>query len=128
METETRHFANCSSPLCLEAKDIDDKSIWYVDEPICNKQPKTGIPNWVKQQKKIVRKAKSKDIGYFTLGMLKRDCIISGGINGIEGDRFDEKEQIKRWFKKHPTKRVRSEKERKMLADLLKENTKNIKR
>jgi len=118
MQKDTLHFIHCSAPLCLDANDLRDDMIWYPsDEAICSAQPKTGVPNWIKQQRKIVRATKGRDIGYFTLKMLKRNCVIAKGIKGIDGDKQNTNWQIKRWFEKHRTKRKLSEAEQQKLED-----------
>ena len=117
---KTKHFINCSAPLCLEANDIDDESIWYPSEDICSAQPKGGVPNWIKTQRKIKRKAEGKDIGFFSLKMLKRNCVICKGIKGINGDKINTGFQEKKWFEKHPVKRKKSEAEKQKFADRMK--------
>ena len=119
---KTRHFENCSAPLCLEADDITDDMIWYSDEEICNANSKNGVPNWIKQQRKIAKKAKGKNIGFFTFKMLKRNCVIGSGIKGIDGDRYDVEDQVKRWFRGHKEKRVLTEKEKEILKKRLNKN------
>jgi len=120
---KTPHFEKCTAPLCLEADDIDDNSIWYANEPICSAQPKTGTPNWIKQQRKIARQTKQNpEIGFFTLEMLKRNCVVGKGMKGINGDKQNTKWQIKRWFEKHKTKRKLSEKEKEVIRERFKKN------
>ena len=119
---KTYHFDSCSAPLCLQASDLEDDSIWYTDEEICNANTNGRTPDWIKQQRKIAKLSKGKDVGFFTLKMLKRNCIIRTGIRGIDGDKNNVKEQKERWFKNHKPKRKRSEEEKKVSRERFKKN------
>jgi hypothetical protein len=66
-----KFYGSCSAPLCPMLSDEQNTNcIWYPDEDICRKRK--GLPDWVKQQRKIAKKAKPENFWhYFTLDMLK---------------------------------------------------------
>jgi hypothetical protein len=73
--------------------------VWFADEDMCRL---ADIPDWVKRQKRISRKAAPG--GYFTVAMLKQDCHISKGIKGIDPDGTDKERAVweAAWFTAHP--------------------------
>jgi hypothetical protein len=95
---DCKYFDGCSAPVC--PKDPrQEKTAWFPDEDVCRL---SDVPDWVKRQRKISRKAAQG--GYFTLAMLKQDCRIAQGIKGIDPDGTDkerEKDEAA-WFKAHP--------------------------
>jgi len=128
---ECKRYDTCSAPLCP----MDDQSlqngIWYPDEEICHNQAYRSL-TWIKNQKKIAKKACPVGIGprkkgydsygvgsygagamdrYFTLKMLDRNIVIRKGIEGLDPD-HDEAYQLRRWLKAHPEKRELSKTER----------------
>ena len=59
---------------------------------------------WVKQQRKVVKKAKTGNYGYyFTIEMLKVPFRVTEGVKGLDPDRevSEEPAQMTRWFKRH---------------------------
>jgi len=95
----------CEAPFCpLESNDL---AIWYATEEICRNRDHKNIP-WVQAQRKIAKVAAT---GYFTLGMLKQDCFIKAGIQGLDPDR-EERPQLQLWLKKHPQKQNISDEDR----------------
>ena len=104
-----RHFNTCSAPLCPQ----DEASfgcIWFADEEICIRQT---VPDWVRRQRKIAKKVKSWEVGYFTQGMLDHNCVVGVGMKGLNPDSEDSQENMeKRWFKKHPMIREKTEEEK----------------
>jgi hypothetical protein len=48
-----RHFDGCSAPLCPRDEGIADRT-WFAGEGVCRL---ADIPDWVKRQRKIVKKA-----------------------------------------------------------------------
>lgn len=96
-------FEGCSSPLC-PLDPVSLKGIWYPDEEICRSRTHADLP-WIKGQRKIGR---VKARGYFTLEMLRRNCIVKRGIAGL--DPVEEEEpQLRRWLADHPARRGMSE-------------------
>ena len=114
---ECPHYNKCSSPLCPLDEDSLENGIWFPDEEIC-KRNEFARKTWVRNQKKIQRRAKNIN-GYFTLNMLKRNCVVKGGICGIDPDKPAES-QIEAWLAAHKTKRKLSEEEKKVLRDRFK--------
>ena len=95
---DCRYFDGCSAPLCPKDEGVADRT-WFPDEDICRL---ADVPEWVKRQKKVSRKAAQG--GYFTLAMLKQDCRIKEGMKGIDPDGTDEKRAADEaaWFMAHP--------------------------
>jgi hypothetical protein len=96
----------CSGPLCPLDEESLAEAVWFSSEDICT--AKRG--KWITAQKKIAKKSKDDDT-YYTLGMLKQDCVIGSAIKGLSPER-DHEEQLAAWLKKHPTKRSLTEEER----------------
>jgi hypothetical protein len=98
-----KFYEGCSAPLCPVLSDEQNsKYIWYPDEEICRKRK--GLPDWVKQQRKIAKKAKPEYFGYyFTLGMLKVRFRVTSSAKGLDPNMDLEKEglQLKAWHKKY---------------------------
>jgi hypothetical protein len=95
---DCKYFDGCSAPLCPKDEGVADRT-WFPDEDICRL---ADVPDWVKRQKKISRKAATG--GYFTLAMLKQDCRISKGMKGIDPDGTDRERAADEaaWFTAHP--------------------------
>jgi hypothetical protein len=95
---DCKYFDGCSAPLCPKDEGIADRT-WFPDEDICRL---SDIPDWVKRQRKVSRKAAPG--GYFTLAMLKHDCRISKGMKGIDPDGTDKERAADEaaWFTTHP--------------------------
>jgi hypothetical protein len=102
---DCKYFDGCSAPLCPGDEGVADRT-WFPDEDICRL---SDIPDWVKHQRKVSRKAAMG--GNFTVAMLKHDCRISKGMKGIDPDGTDTERAADEaaWFKAHP---VITEKER----------------
>jgi len=108
-------FSNCSAPICL-LDPTKENCIWLPDEEICKKN---FPPKWVKNQKKIQKRGKDSN-NYYTFKMLKRNCVIAKGITGIipEGiGRSSLEIREKNWLKKHPAKKILTEKEKEVLRE-----------
>ena len=74
----------------------------YPDEDICVLQ-KANQVDWVRQQRKIIRK--TRDLrSFYTHRMLEQKCVIGVAIQGIDAGSFaDQKTELeKEWIKKHP--------------------------
>lgn len=100
-------FESCVAPLCpLDQASL--KGVWYADEEICRSRTYANIA-WIKAQRKIGRVGAK---GYFTLEMLRRNCIVKKGIAGLDSDAMEEP-QLGRWLADHPERRGMSE-EKKM--------------
>jgi hypothetical protein len=98
-----KFYGSCSAPLCPMLSDEQNTNcIWYPDEDICRKRK--GLPDWVKQQRKIAKKAKPENFWhYFTLDMLKVRFRVTCNVKGLDPnmDLEKEKRQLKAWFGKH---------------------------
>jgi hypothetical protein len=112
-------FESCSAPLCP----IDEESlrvgIWYSDEEVCKLREYQSLP-WIKMQKKIA-KVKARPDRYFTLSMLKRNCVVKRGIEGLDPDKEkrENARQLKRWMSQHPPKKEISLEERQAIGKRL---------
>lgn len=106
----------CGAVLCPLDKERLNIGAWYPDEAYCCKIP---VPNWVRVQRKVAKKARDKE-RYFTYGMLTRNCKIAKGILGLDPDK-DEAAQLIKWFGAHPPKKELSILEKKIIAKRFKE-------
>ena len=78
---ECKFYENCSAPLCP----LDSGNhVWFPDEGICRNKL-----DWVKNQKKIAKKAKDRE-GYYTIDMLKQIQRVTAGIVGADPDRVND--------------------------------------
>jgi len=100
---ECNFYEKCSAPICpMEPDKTNNHYPWYPDEEICRKRK--DLPAWVKQQRKIAKKAKPENLGYyFTLEMLKIPFRVTNQVKGLDPDKFlkDEPKQLKQWLKTH---------------------------
>ena len=101
---QCRRFDSCSASLCPLDPEHLKIGVFYPDEEICRLKK---IPNWIRRQKKIKKKAKDID-KYFTYEMLKHNCVIGKGMKGLDPDLPEEK-QLRVWYEKHPPKKPRTE-------------------
>ena len=106
----------CDAPLCPLDKDIEQR-YWFPDEPICRAKKFSEV-DWIRNQRKIKKRGLDNS-RYFTLEMLKRNCVIRRGIKGLNPDLpcDTEEERIRRWLARHPPRRSISTDERQRLAD-----------
>ena len=112
---ECKMYEVCEAPFCpLESNSL---IIWYAGEEICREREHKSLP-WGQAQRKL---AKVKSTGYFTLAMLKQDCFIKAGIQGLDPDK-EEKSQLQLWLKNHPQKQKISDEDRAQRRDLMKKN------
>ena len=102
-------FDTCSAPLCPMDEQSLENGLWYPDEEVCTLKKHGGLP-WIRKQRKLIKRAARVD-RYFTLEMLERNCIVRGGIEGLDPD-VPEELQLKRWLNAHPEKRKLSWEER----------------
>jgi hypothetical protein len=98
-----KFYEGCSAQICPILSDEQNSNyIWYPDEEICRKRK--GLPDWVKQQRKIAKKAKPDNCWhYFTLDMLKVRFRVTSCAEGLDPNMDLEKEgqQLKAWHKKY---------------------------
>ena len=75
---------------------------WYPKEEIF-RYLTANQTDWVRQQRKISRKAKD-NLTFFTHRMLSHRCRICSGIKGIDPDRSESKrsEEERKWLSSHP--------------------------
>ena len=105
---DCKYFHYCDASLCpLDEKHLKIGS-WYPDGKICRLKK---VPLWVRNQKKIAKKYKNAN-RYFTHRMLKQNCIIRSGIEGLDPNKNKEP-QLRAWLKKHPQKPLRIRKTKK---------------
>jgi hypothetical protein len=99
--------------MCPKAEGIANYT-WFPDEDICRL---ADVPEWVKRQKKVSRKAALG--GYFTLAMLKHDCQIRKGMKGIDPDGSDKERAAdeKAWFKAHPVMTAETREKLRVIAE-----------
>ena len=102
-----KNYQVCGAPICpMDERSL--KCIWYPDEEICISSA-YGNLTWIKAQRKIA-KTSAQANRYFTVEMLEANCVIRKGIIGLDPN-VDEKPQLQRWLKEHPSKRILSEEE-----------------
>ncbi len=101
-----KHWDKCSAPLCPLNL---NKGIWYPNEEVCSNRKFFGL-QWVKNQKKIAKRAGDKD-SFFTVNMLDRKITIRTGIKGLNPDTANEADEAK-WIEEHPPKKVLTEEEK----------------
>ena len=90
IKQECKSFDSCSATLC--PLDSNPKHLWCCDTEVC--RLRTGIPDWVKTQKKIAKYNNAPDQG-FTIKMLEaipEGKFISVGITTKTG--YDRKKEI----------------------------------
>ena len=111
---DCRYFDGCSAPMCPKDNNVKQRT-WFPDEDICSLK---DVPEWVKRQRKIAKKAVGFEAGYFTLAMLIRNCFIAKGIKGLDPDKpeKDREKDENQWLEKHPIKKAVSENEREKRA------------
>jgi hypothetical protein len=127
-----RYFDGCSAPLCPKDEGIAERT-WFPDEDMCRL---ICVPEWVKRQRRVSRKAALGCAlsgalgcalsGYFTVAMLKRDCRISKGMKGIDPNGTDKTRAADEaaWFTAHPV--ITEEDREKYKARAEKINTKSL--
>ena len=104
-------FEDCHAPLC-PLDQISLNGVWYADEEICRSRSYTALP-WIRSQRRIGRVGAR---GYFTLEMLKRNCVVKRGIVGLDSD-GPEESQLQRWLADHPERRGMSEEKKAALRE-----------
>jgi hypothetical protein len=115
---ECKKYDTCNAPLCpMDAQSLAH-GIWYPDEEICGMRTHTSL-SWIKNQKKLLKRSGTAD-RYFTLQMLERNCIIRRGIEGLDPN-YLEDDQLKKWLRDHPEKRMLSKTEREKIGQKLAE-------
>jgi hypothetical protein len=115
IEECTSHLG-CSASMCPLDPPLKEVC-WYPEEKICRRN---FPPDWVKIQKKIKKKTRSLNT-YYTFEMLNRNCIVKGGMVGLDADRPEEA-QLKSWLRRHKAKRVLTDKERDILRERFKKS------
>jgi hypothetical protein len=115
-----KYFDSCSAPMCPKDAGVQ-KTVWFSDEHVCRLH---DVPEWVRQQRKIVKKGVSETSGCFTLPMLERRCIIGKRIAGIDPDGTEAEREVaeKNWLDKHPPIKPKSIEEREKLAARMSRN------
>jgi len=104
-------YETCLAPLCpLDKSSLS--GIWYPDEEICRSRTQGNLI-WLKVQRKIAASSARAE-RYFTLEMLRRNCIVKGGIAGLDPNETEEP-QLKKWFDDHPERRGLSEEKKAVL-------------
>ena len=100
---ECIYFEGCSAPICpMEPDETNGHYLWYPDEEICRKRK--DLPAWVRQQRKIAKKAKPENFGYyFNLEMLKIPFRVTSSVKGLDPKPCvtDEPRRLQTWLKTH---------------------------
>jgi hypothetical protein len=109
---DCKYFDECSAPVCPRDEGTVNYT-WFPDEDICRL---TGVPDWVKRQRRIVRMGLPFETGYFTKAMLEHPCRITKGLKGIDPDGTDKERERDEaaWFTAHPA--ITAEEREKMRA------------
>ncbi len=110
-------YETCLAPLCPMDR-ISLNGIWYPDEEICRSRTQGNLP-WLKAQRKIAASSARAE-RYFTLEMLRRNCIVKGGIAGLDPNEMEEP-QLKKWLDDHPERRGLSEEKKAVLRQRAKD-------
>lgn len=111
-----KYYHRCGAPLCpMDERSL--KCVWFSDEERCI-SPDYANLTWIKAQKKIAKAAAPAN-RYFTIEMLKTNCVIRKGIIGLDPN-SDERPQLHVWLKAHPAKRILSAEEKKTRAERIK--------
>jgi hypothetical protein len=100
-KNECRYYESCSAPMCPILSDEQNINYcWYPDEDICRRRK--GLPDWVRQQRKIAKKAKPENYRYyFTLDMLKVRFRVTSSVKGLDPDNLNEEAQLRAWRKRN---------------------------
>ena len=100
-KNECRYYESCSAPMCPILSDEQNINYcWYPDEDICRKRK--GLPDWVRQQRKISKKAKPDNYRYYlTLDMLKVRFRVTSSVKGLDPDNLNEEAQLRAWRKRN---------------------------
>lgn len=100
-----KRFDGCSAPICPL---YEFGGIWYPDEEVC-KLAEFNCELWLKQQKKIAKKARNKDF-YFVYEMLNHNYVVTVATEGIDPDKecSDNEGMVNKWLKKHPGKKAKT--------------------
>jgi hypothetical protein len=106
--------------MCPKGAEVQ-KTVWFAGEPVCRLH---DVPEWVKQQRKIVKTGINETAGCFTLLMLERRCIVGKRIMGIDPDGTEAEREVaeKNWLDKHPPIKPKSIEEREKLAARMRRN------
>ncbi len=96
-----KFYGSCSAQMCPVLSDEQNTNyIWYPDEDICRKRK--GLPDWVRQQRKIAKKAKPDNYRYYlTLEMLKLRFRVTSSVKGLDPDNLNEEAQLRAWRKRN---------------------------
>lgn len=119
-------WENCSANICPADEINMDCACWYPNEEYCTAHKFSKLL-WVKNQRKIARKARNKDL-YFTKEMLDRNFIITAATEGLDPDKTDYQDDraVKNWLRKHPEKKEKTETEKEILRNRLLKYRKGI--
>jgi hypothetical protein len=116
-----KFYEGCSAPMCpILSEEQNSNYIWYPDEDICQKRK--GLPDWVRQQRKIAKKAKPENYQYyFTLGMLEVRFRVTKSVKGLDPDNLNEEAQLRVWRKRNKgsSKKKTTEKQREQKRRIL---------
>lgn len=102
----------CGATIC--PLNFPEKYSWFPDEEICRNRDYFNL-DWIKNQKKIAKKAKDLD-KYFNFQMLNRNCRIVKGIIGLDSEK-DEAPQLKKWLVLHPVMKKMSLAQKKAIVE-----------
>jgi hypothetical protein len=125
-KNDCRYYESCSAPMCPILSDEQNINYcWYPDEDICRRRK--GLPDWVRQQRKIAKKAKPDNYRYYlTLEMLKVRFRVTSSVKGLDPDNLNEEAQLRAWRKRNKgsKKKKITEKQREQKRRILMETRK----
>jgi len=109
---ECPRYEACGAPVC--PLNFPERFDWFPSDEICKNKNYSNL-DWIKNQKKIAKKAKDPD-KYFNFRMLNQNCRITKGIIGLDPEK-DEDLQLKKWLTLHPAQKKMSLAQRKIVAE-----------
>lgn len=115
---ECSNFETCSATICPFDESSIKYSYWYPCEEICKKN---NPPDWVKVQRKIVKKLSKEGYvtGCFSVAMLNKKPKVTKGLKGLIGKDKPYSEQEEMWISKRVDKvqRIYTEEERRIMRE-----------
>jgi len=98
LKEDCPRYETCNATIC-PLDNPEEGFTWYPEEEICKNGDYSNL-DWIKNQRKIAKKAKDNS-KYFNFQMLNRNCRITKGITGLDPEK-DESSQLKKWLVLHP--------------------------
>ena len=99
LKEDCKNFYKCNAPLCPLDETSIKHGVWYPNEEICKLSEYKEL-EWIKNQKKIQKKARDRDT-YYTVDMLDKHIRITSAMKGLNPDN-DYYVEFLKWIKAHP--------------------------